>query len=569
MPRPPRFHIAAIQDLLEQLRYAPADTRRREMDAAEALLREINPEQNYPEDYVVFRITAYRPELTEQNVLMGEPLQRELGIFIERLSDSLKLSTEIYAPRVPLSKEEAAERLGVGVSTLTRYRKRGLVAHQIVWPNGKQRLGYFADAVDHFAQTHSDTVNYARTVHHLTTAQKDELFRRARRYQQSLGLSLNETAGRLAPKFNRSKEAVRQLLKRHDARRSTESIFAEIGPMTNRLQDTLLRAHDRCIPVRAMVSRYKRSRPTLYRVIHQSRARRLQRLALNPIVLPTFQLDDAADILLSPTVVRTNFNPHLSFGGEATVWVADIESRKQTLTEEAETAWFGALNFLLHTTAEDRFSLDKHHPAARELDVMETRLRWAVRLKARIIDAHLPSLLSTLQVHLGHKLLDSKSQEVRQLHRIALRVASRTVDQHDPTRGNRFAALLQLNLSRALAQIMSNDADPTTTNIPGRAVAKAKPKTAGRTLILSDMQFELYSWQPAVDLREAHRFHILRSGLSDETQTILNARFGLETYAPQTCVELANEFNKTPEQIAAIEYRAQRVIRAAVLQNNH
>ena len=76
MPRTARFKIAAIQELLRQLEYAPAETRRRQMDAAEALIADLDPHQNYPEDFIIFRITGYRPDRAEEQAGFGVPLHR-------------------------------------------------------------------------------------------------------------------------------------------------------------------------------------------------------------------------------------------------------------------------------------------------------------------------------------------------------------------------------------------------------------------------------------------------------------------------------------------------------------
>ena len=68
MPRVARFKIAAVEDLLRQLEYAPAETRRRQMDAAERLIADIDPNQNYPQDFITFRITGYRPDAVDEPI---------------------------------------------------------------------------------------------------------------------------------------------------------------------------------------------------------------------------------------------------------------------------------------------------------------------------------------------------------------------------------------------------------------------------------------------------------------------------------------------------------------------
>ena len=73
MPRAPRFRITAIEELYRQIQFAPASTREREMNAAEQLVADIDPAQTYPQEFVTYRITGYRPEhVDEPMMFVGE-----------------------------------------------------------------------------------------------------------------------------------------------------------------------------------------------------------------------------------------------------------------------------------------------------------------------------------------------------------------------------------------------------------------------------------------------------------------------------------------------------------------
>ena len=62
MPRVARFRITAIDELCRELLRAPVHVRRRQMDAAEQLVTQVKPSRTYPEDFVRYRTTGYRPE---------------------------------------------------------------------------------------------------------------------------------------------------------------------------------------------------------------------------------------------------------------------------------------------------------------------------------------------------------------------------------------------------------------------------------------------------------------------------------------------------------------------------
>src|SRR5262245_28919443 len=127
MPRVARFKIAAIEDLLRQLEYAPPERRRRQMEAAERLIADVDPLRNYPIDFIVFRITGYRSDRSDEPVtLVGQALVPDLVNLVQTLSENLdSRADEIDAQSLPI--DELAARLNVSQKTIQRYRKQGLV----------------------------------------------------------------------------------------------------------------------------------------------------------------------------------------------------------------------------------------------------------------------------------------------------------------------------------------------------------------------------------------------------------------------------------------------------------
>ena len=99
MPRPPAFKSSAVRDLAHELRYAPATTRRRILTAAEQLAGEIERDRVYPEEFIVYRVTGYRPERPAPPVtLVGAALVTDLVTLIQRLSRRLDLPAQSASP---------------------------------------------------------------------------------------------------------------------------------------------------------------------------------------------------------------------------------------------------------------------------------------------------------------------------------------------------------------------------------------------------------------------------------------------------------------------------------------
>src|SRR5215212_12258441 len=88
-----KFRIDSIGALARQMEFAPHDTRAAQVAAAEELLHAIDPTKAYPLEFVVFRITGYRPKTAGEDLLTGIALQHDLGLLVEHVSDSLDVLT--------------------------------------------------------------------------------------------------------------------------------------------------------------------------------------------------------------------------------------------------------------------------------------------------------------------------------------------------------------------------------------------------------------------------------------------------------------------------------------------
>ena len=68
--------------------------------AAEELLHKLDPAKAYPFEFVVYRITGYRPKTRSGDLLTGIALQHDLGLLIEQVSDTLDVRTQGVAEPV-------------------------------------------------------------------------------------------------------------------------------------------------------------------------------------------------------------------------------------------------------------------------------------------------------------------------------------------------------------------------------------------------------------------------------------------------------------------------------------
>src|SRR5258705_6011135 len=88
-----RFRLDTLAQLSRQMAFAPQEVRREQIAAAEDLLYLIEPAKAYPIEFVIYKVTGYRPRSVGRELLTGMALQHDLGLLIEQVSATLEMHT--------------------------------------------------------------------------------------------------------------------------------------------------------------------------------------------------------------------------------------------------------------------------------------------------------------------------------------------------------------------------------------------------------------------------------------------------------------------------------------------
>lgn len=546
MPPLPRLRLEALAELVRQLRYEPAEAARRQLLAAETLARELAADdvddRAFPEDWVIARITGYRPELEEPALIIGRALLADLAALIERLSVASGVTVEDLAGEPGwMTPDEVCQRWRISRKTLDRYRRRGLIARRAVARDARHRLLFAAIDVECFERRHSTALQRAAGFDRIDALTERRILRRAARYRAAFGCTLNQAAQRLARRFGRSHEAVRQLLARHDAS-AQRPIFVERGPLTLREQRVIERAHRRGVPMQRLTQRFGRTRTAIHRAILLQRARMLLELNLDGPRSPELARPDARQRLLQPAAVREGLGRPLP--GTLAELIEQAESSPAAPQKRVEAARAAAMWLLRHEAGHRLAALDPRAPAAPNLDRIETDLRWASRLRAELVRDQLPPMLRSLTALLGRPLTTLPNHACSELLRLAVNAVAEATIRHDPFRGGRLAAPAGLAVNRAATGWLRG---------PGAKWAKpgggglATPRAEPREVLLPDLSRGLDPWQRWLEptgavQRGHHRFEGPERGL-------LATRFGWDG-PPATLEELAAERNLPPAHVA-------------------
>ena len=192
-----QFRIDKISELCRQMAFTPLETRLRQVAAAEELLICIEPGKAYPFSFVVYRLTGYHPHQAEADLLTGLALQHDLGLLIEKVSDTLNLHAE-RAHEPVLTIEDVTARFNVTSKTIQRWRRRGLAARRFLFPDCKRRVGFLLGTVERFLARHRDQIVNSGNFSQLSPNEAEAILRNACRLVDECGCTAEETARRLA-----------------------------------------------------------------------------------------------------------------------------------------------------------------------------------------------------------------------------------------------------------------------------------------------------------------------------------------------------------------------------------
>ncbi len=569
MPSLPRLTLPVLQELAAQLRFAPPEAVRRAVERIEGLAGDLEPDGRYPADWVVYRVTRYRPEKTPvaaPALVAGTELLAELSAFAERLCDAARIHQSELLPAarpVPASGEQfvtpdaLAAAWGISRKTLDRCRKKGLIARRVIAERGKVRLLFQAGAAEAFRARHAAELAKAAGFSRIDPALELRMLRRAERYRARFGCSLNEAAKRLSLRFERSHEAVRQLLKRHarnpgsPAPDSARLDFGTQRPLQPRERAIAYRAWRRAIEPGTLAKRLGHAKPAISRAILLERLARLRAITpqLDPHIGPSFGSAGTPHASLEPSPVRTGL------GGPGAIDLASFLAAgavRVVPVGAEESARAIALQFLMWRAMTTIGALSHLHPSALRIDRAETDLRWASRLQAELVRSQIPLVLQTLEGRLGVSLRAMRPMDAAELLRSSVHAVADVVRTFDPFRAAHSGARLAGSVSPAVTRIAaqwSKDHPPAGAAHRAAAVYSSSPGLADWTMTVS-------AWQSFLEPDPRVRRNLM--GIDADRSAFLAARFGWDGGPPHTLIELATRLHMTPMRAGTIERLAIR-----------
>jgi len=537
-----------VGELAKELTAGLLRLRKGYIDSAEALHRIIEPDLQYPYEFVVYRLTGYRPlRHRPLEPLIGRKLRADLQRLILDLCDSFDLPVGAYG-EVAYDTQGLAEHFRVSTKTIQRWRQQGLIARRLVLPDGRKRVAFLASSVRAFAERRRSHMLRSARFSQMSEAERREIIRQAERMVARTGCCLYEVSKRLAARTGRAVETIRYTVRNHDREYPADAVFPRHSvPIDARAKEVIYRCFLHGVPVTSLAARYRRTRGSIYRIINEMRARQIMSRKLEYVYNPQFDLPGAEEIIFkegeqeqpkrpkpqTPRVPR-DIPPYLRALYELPL-----------LTAAEESGLFRKYNYLKYQADQLRQKTDLNHVRSGRLRRIEQLLVQADAIKNHIIRANLRLVVSIAKKHV------SSSQNLYELISDGNLSLMRAVEKFDYSRGYKFSTYASWAIMKNFAR-----------SVPRARYVMDRFITGNENIL--DLAGAAAHYDPRAttpaELRES--IQMVLAQLSPRERSIIVRHYGLDDSAsPQTLDQMSKNLGISKERVRQIEQRAMQKLR--------
>jgi RNA polymerase sigma factor (sigma-70 family) len=545
-----KYANKAMAQLATELSAGLVRLRKGYVDAAEALLQIVKPDREYPYEFVVYRLTGFRgrPVVADDSPLQGKSFRADLQRLMLDVSESFPLRVSDYTERA-YDTASLARHFNVSTKTIQRWRKRGLVARRLIFPDGRRRIGFLQHSVEWFSEHRHGQVDRSRRFTQLSDSQREEIIRRAKRMASFTHCTLSEVSRRLARRTGRAMETVRYTIRRHDMEHPDQAVFPDLAPpLGDQEKAVIYRCFLRGVGAQKLADRYGRTRSSIYRVINEMRARQLIGRKISFVYNPQFDRPDADELFLQEPSAQ---NEHKRAGAKAPKELPPYLRALYDvalLTPEQERMIFARYNYVKYKADKLRKRLDLQRVGTAELKRVEKLLLQANALKNAIVRANLRLVVSIAKKHLGG------AQTLFELISDGNVSLMRAVERFDYARGFRFSTYASWAIMRNFAR-----------SVPKERYQLDKFSTGNEEVL--DVAAGMRTYDPnelnLSELRES--IDSLLGELTPRERTILIDHYGLDQEGQtKTLEQLGKQLGLSKERVRQIEIQALRKLRTIV-----
>ncbi len=506
---------------------------------------------DYPFSFVRYHVTGFRPRASSDDALLsGSTLIEALVELAESLTADAPLPADAWGGRW-YDADRLAQRFNVSLKTISRWRKRGLVAVWRLAEDGRSALAFASDAVQRFVARNLDLVRRGSSFKLMTSAERAAIVARARELAAAGEGTLHAVTLRLSSETGRAVETIRYTLRRFDEENPDRAIFdnAERARSIDE-REVIYQAFVDGEAVAQIARRFGKSERETRQILSDVRTMQLSAESISYVFADEFVADgaeaeilgaepacadDAADVSLSR--VPASLPPYLR-----------ELYRTPLLGAAAERFLFRKMNYLLHRAEAARRRLAADAGAAGAAQAMESLLAQASEVKNRIIQANLRLVVSVARRHMG----SASAANFFELVSDGNLALMRAVERFDYSRGFRFSTYATWAIMRAFAR-----------SVPEEYTQSDRFRT-GHEEILASVR-DGREADPSEQAGDGLRLRVANglASLDERERRVVERHYGIGATDGQTLTldEIGREFGISKERVRQIEIRALKKLR--------